>query len=166
MSSRASERPAWPRRRALLSACTAALLLLAGGCMSIQAPPRFLVIGRGTSELKAITPDEARLWVREFNDWKRGDLGFWAEALRNDFTGNRGYTLIEEQEVQDAKGRNGLELRFEAAAQGQAQGYLVTLFVLPGWMKNTLRVAEFVAPKPLFDGYLPGVRQAITTISR
>ena len=82
----------------------------------------------------------------------------------NDLVGNRGYALLEERKVRDRAGREGLELRFETTAGGEAQGYLATLFVFPGWLHNTIRVAELVAPREVFQKELPGVRAAIETI--
>jgi hypothetical protein len=136
------------------------------GCLSIDAPPGFLVIEKGSSSLKALTADEARLWVREFSDSTQGDLAFWSEAVRNDFAANRGYTLIEERPVKDAAGREGKESVFEITAGGQALRYLATLFVREGWFANRIRVAEFAAPREVFAKHAAAVRQAIGTIRR
>ena len=141
------------------------LVLFLGGCLSFEVPEKFLILDKGFSEIKAITPDEAKLWVREFNDPKKGDFNFWSDTLKSDFVQNRGYTLIEERKVKDKKGRDGLELLFEVTSAGAAQRYLVTLFVFQGWLKNTIRVVEFVAPKPIFDGYVQRVREAISTLT-
>jgi hypothetical protein len=144
-----------------------ALAVAAGtltSCLSIQAPS-FHVLEEGTDSLKAMTPDDARLWVREFGDSTKGNLSFWSQALRNDLVSNRGYTLIEERKVKDADGHDGAEMLFEVTAGGRAQRYIVALYVFEGLFSNTIRVAEYVAPKELQDKYEAEVRKAFAAIS-
>ena len=139
---------------------------LVAGCLTLEAPDRFLVVERGTDELKAITPDEAKLWVREFRDPDAGSIDFWSDALKSDFTGNRGYTLLDEGSAAGQDGEKGREFLFEVTAAGVVERYLVVLFVHAGWTANTIRVVEFVAPKELFERYAPGVRGAVKTIRK
>jgi hypothetical protein len=40
----------------------------------------------------------------------------------------------------------------------------VDLFVLEGWLSNTIVVVEFVAPKEVFQKELDGVRKAVATL--
>jgi hypothetical protein len=63
-----------------------------------------------------------------------------------------------------APGRRRLELVFEVTAAGAAQRYLAALFVYEGWLANTIRTVEFVAPKDLFERYAAGVRKSVATI--
>ena len=151
----------------ILSASVMALAVATGtltSCLSIQAPS-FLVLQKSTDSLKAMTPDDARVWVREFGDSSRGDLSFWSQALRNDLVSNRGYTLIEERKVKDADGHDGAEMLFEVTAGGRAQRYIVALYVFEGLFSNTIRVAEYVAPKELQEKYEAEVKKAFTAIS-
>jgi hypothetical protein len=165
MHLRPSERPAVSRRRfAPRLALAASLALTAAGCLTMETPPEFLVIDDDTSEVRAVTPDDARLWAREFDDPLRGSLAFWSETLKTDLTVNRGYTLIQQREVKTKSGRPGVELDCEVTAQGAARGYLVTLFIVEGWMSNTIQVVEFTAPKNAFDSRVEAVRSAIATI--
>ena len=78
----------------LLSAAAAFVVVTAGGCATLQmdVPDRFLVIKEEGDSLKAMTPEESRLWVRDFNDDTRGSLTFWRDALRGDLLKGRGYT--------------------------------------------------------------------------
>jgi hypothetical protein len=142
----------------------AAAALVLPSCLSIEAPS-FHVLEESTDSLKAITPEDARLWVREFSDSTRGNLSFWSQALRNDLVGNRGYTLIEERKVKDIEGRDGSEMLFEVTAGGRAQRYIVALYVFEGLFSNTIRVAEYVAPKGLQEKYEAEVRKAFAAIS-
>jgi len=142
----------------------AVLALVLAGCragLSIEPPPSFLVIARDRREVKAITPDEVKLWVREFDDPHGASASFWGDTLRNELLKNRGYVLIGERKVSDRDGREGLELLMEATAQGQAHRYLMTLFVGEG----RIRVGELVGPKPVFDRYLEDVRKALASMT-
>ncbi|MBN2358200.1 MAG: hypothetical protein JXR83_02025 [Deltaproteobacteria bacterium] len=138
--------------------------LLAGGCVSIQAPKDFLVVDKGIDEIKAVTPDDAKLWVRTFDDPDGGDLAFWSKTLKLDLTKNRGYVLLGEEPIEDKQGRQGAALLLETTLQGKPTRELLALFVLPGWPDNRIRVVELVADKETFERVLPDVKQAIATL--
>lgn len=144
------------------------LLVLAGpfssACVTMQPPDGFLVLSRGPGELKATTPDDDRLWVRDFDDEARGDLAFWRDALKADFARNRGYTLLSERDVVDAGGTPGVELVWEATLGGRPFRELVAVFVREGLLGNTIRVVEFVAEKDRFDAQVEAVRGSIATL--
>jgi hypothetical protein len=117
------------------------------------------------SELKATTPDDARLWVREFDDPDGGTVVFLAETLKNDLTSNRGYAFRTDSGTMDATGRPGIEQTYETAAGGEPHGYLVAVFVVERTLRdNLVRVAEFAAPKPVFDEHVESIRTAIGTL--
>lgn len=142
----------------------ALLALLSSSCVTMQVPDAFLVTERGTSELKAITPEETKLWVREFSDPDQGDLAFWSEALRRDLVENRGYTLLSEGKIRDGRGREGKELLLEATVQGRPVRELLALFVHEGTFEHTIRVVELVGEKEPFDAAVDDVRAAIGTL--
>ena len=100
------------------------------GGLSLGQLDGFLIVANDGSELKAITPDASKLWVREFAVPQRPDLDFWSKALRSDLIDHRGYRLIEETPVRDGKWKDGLVMVFDVVAQGQAQRYLVCLYAL------------------------------------
>jgi hypothetical protein len=151
-----------PRRFPVLS-LLASLPFLAG-CMSMEVPQEFLVIESGSSELKALSADDAKIWVKQFSDSHQGDLSFWSDALKNDLVDNRGYTLLEEGTATDGTGTEGVEYLFEATLSGRAQRYLLFLFVHPGWMSNTICTVEYVASKEIFDEHLAKVRESVKTL--
>ncbi len=142
------------------------VLFVLGGCYAIEMdlPPDFLQLETGGFELKAITPDDARLWVREFEDGDQGDLQFWASSLKVDLEENRGYSPVEEAELRDDQGRVGTQMQFAVTTEGEPHGYLVAVFVFEGSSTNTIRVAEFVAPRAVFEQQLEGVEAALVTI--
>jgi hypothetical protein len=133
---------------------------LAGCSIPMDVPAKFVVLDRGAREIQAMSPDQARLSVRDFHNDQEGDLGFWSLALLNDYQVNRGYLLVEERKTRDAAGRDGAESLWETTLDGTAQRYLVTLFVFG----KTVRVVEYLAPKPLFEKYLEDVRKAVGTL--
>lgn len=148
-------------RSVLLAAAPAVVFLASAGCrLPMEMPSKFIAIDRGAHEIRAMSPDGARLSVLDLGDAKEGDLSFWSEALRNDFQGNRGYVLVEERKVVDAAGREGAESIWETTLDGVPQRYLVTIFILD----DTVRAAEYLAPKPVFEKYLEDVRKAVGTL--
>ena len=79
------------QQRTTLFALAAASLLLGACTIQADLPSEFLRLDSQQRELKAMTADDARLWVREFDDPEDGNLAFWTEALRNDLVDRRGY---------------------------------------------------------------------------
>jgi len=137
-------------------------LLLPGG-VSLDVPEGFVLVERQRDQIKAVSPDESKLWLREFPATNRADLVFWSEALKNHLIHRRGYTLIEQRPVRDGSGLDGLELHFEVASRGIAYRYLVTLYVpdRPFWSsQGKIRVVEFLAPEPAFARHLQLVRRS------
>jgi hypothetical protein len=163
MSSTASESTCWQVFSSL-----AALVLggfLSSGCISMTAPPDFLVLEDSSSrEWKAVTPDDAKILVREFGDGYQGDLKFWSEVVKKDFIENRGYTLIQEGKAKGPDDREGTEFLFECTVQARPQRYMLSLFVIEGSMSNTVCTVEYVAPKDVFEKHLENVKNAILTL--
>ena len=130
----------------------------------MQMPAPFLALRAPRGEFKAVTPDDARLWVREFVDEEHGSLAFWVEALRRDLTESRGYELVDESDVRDAAGRAGRRLRCAATIEGERHGYLVAVFVIDGLVAATIRVVEFTARLAAFDAHYGAVVGALPTL--
>jgi hypothetical protein len=134
------------------------------GSRNLRGPDGFLRLETGGDELKATTPDGARLWVREFDDRDCGTLAFWAEAVENDLVENRGYVRDRGAEIEDADGHPGRLQRYSATAAGEPHGYLIAIFVIEGVNTNTIRTAEFTAPRATFDAHAAAVEAALRTI--
>lgn len=163
-----TERPRFvprQRRRRWLRVLACVLALAAGGCgIGMDLPEPFLQLHTSGRELKATTPDDARLWVREFEDQDQGGLPFWAATLHNELTGSRGYELIEQSELRDGSGCPGRLFELRALVDGERWGYLVAVFVRAGTWSNTICVAEFVAREDTFTTHAPAIRTALTTL--
>jgi hypothetical protein len=142
------------------------LLVLPACATTMDLPPDFLRLHGNL--LKATTPDDARLWVREFADPDAGPLEFWSKVLERDCVQNRGYELVGASDVHDGAGHAGRQFEFRTAADGERYGYLVSLFVLPGsflpWSHQHVLVAEFTAREAVFTQRLASVRTAIATL--
>jgi hypothetical protein len=137
--------------------------------LEIDTPDGFLQLETSGQEIKATTPDDARLWVHQFVDRDLGTVEFWAEALSHDLVEGRGYRLEEELETRDAEGRPGAIGVYTTTVDGVVLGYLCALFVIEerpflGDDYNLIRLAEFVAPKDAFDALRPEVEKALTTL--
>jgi hypothetical protein len=129
----------------------------------------FLIVSADRSELKAITPDASKLWVREFAVLQPANLDFWSKALRTDLIDHRGYRLLEEKHVQDGKGNEGLEMVCDVRVQGQDHRYLVIVYAVEGtfWRRGSyVRTIEFVAPTATFEKCAAVVRQAFISPNR
>jgi hypothetical protein len=139
-------------------------LIASSACITFTPPDRFLVVKRGGDELKAITPEESKLWIRSFDDDDKGGLAFWRDALKADLKDNRGYVVLSEADVKDGANTPGKELVLESTVNGRAVRELMDVFVYGGWFGDTIRVVEYVAEKARFDGEVDGVRKSITTL--
>ena len=143
----------------------AVLLLVANAaCISYAPPARFLVTERTCDEAKALTPEESKVWLRTFEDDKRGGLAFWVDALKDDLLKTRGYILIEESEVQTGGGTPGKALVLETSPQGRATRELLAVFVNSGLFADEIRVLEYVAEQPAFMQEVGGVRGSLKSL--
>lgn len=153
-------------RAAVAVVAVSALSSLSACAWQMELPPRFLRLDSSTDELKATTPDDARLWGRELTVTGDGTLDFWMTTLRHELLA-RGYELQREFPVTDGDGTKGQAMTFLACVEGEELGYLVALFLEPGGLltdSDTLRLLEFVAPHDAWQRDHDAVEAAITTL--
>jgi hypothetical protein len=145
-----------------------ALLLVAAAlftsCVTYTPPERFMKTAESGSQLKAVTPEESKLWIRDFDDDDQGGLAFWHDALVKDLKDNRGYVVIADVDTKDGSGNAGKELVLESTVNGRPVRELLALFVYGGWLSDRIRVVEYVAEKPQFDKEVDGVRKSFATL--
>jgi len=147
--------------RFLLRATAAAFLLVAtGAChLPVQLPPDFVQLD-DYDDFTAVTGDDARFCIREFEDPHEAPLAFWAQAVEFDFTQQRGYELVGKGQVNNRSGRGGVWIECAANVAGERIGYLVAV-----WVDGTdVQVAEFAARAEVFKARVEGVRAALTTV--
>lgn len=152
-----------------------ALLLAAAiastGCatLSMDLPQEFLVLPDEGDGMRATTPSEARVWLREHDAPPGAQLAFWRAALKRNLVEGRGYTVVEEQEIKDASGREGIEMLCEGKIGGVPHRYLLAVFVLPTPLPmlfdDTIRTVEYAAEKKDFETHLEAVRKSIRSLS-
>jgi len=152
------------QRRSIATLVFSLLAVSSASCISFDPPKSFLVTWRGAADLKAITPDESKLWVRNFPDVDRGGLSFWVEALKRDFVDNRGYVLISDAAIKDGAGTAGHEVLVESTVGGRPMRELLCVFVYGGLFEDNIRVVEFVADKTAFDRELTSVRTSVSAM--
>ena len=142
------------------------LLTLTSCAIQANVPDKFLKLENDQYQLKATSADNAIFWVRRFDSQQQdSNLDFWAEALINNLVKGRGYTLVDSSELQTRSGRKGRAMVLEATVGGETQRELFAIFTKERlWGGPSIYVAEYVAPKALFDQYLDNVREAIQSL--
>lgn len=148
-------------RTTLLSLLVSALPLLLGACaVTIELPKDFLVLGeQDDASFRAVTGDDARVWIREFDDPNAADRAFWRQAIEYDFT-QRGYRIVAKGEAKDGRGASGDWFECTADVRGERIGYLVVVWV----QDQRIRVLEFAAREPVYEARVAGVRAALATL--
>lgn len=139
-----------------------ALALLAGCAAPITLSKEFvtLVDHRAAADFRAVTGDDARVWMRRFEDRNEGDLTFWAKSLEYDFVQQRGYDLVAQGESKDAAGRAGKWFQCTANVRGERIGYLVAV-----WVDGVeITVVEFAARADVFEARVEEIKKALHTV--
>jgi len=148
---------------------------LALGCVAFAAaacavpitlPAEFVQLRDAGDGYRAVTSDGARVWVREL--WDPTDAGaeFWADSVRADLVGRRGYELVDEGEVQSGDGDAGRWLELIGDVGGRRVGYLVACWPHDKWLRSGkyLQVVEFAAEAEVYAARVDAVRAALGTV--
>jgi hypothetical protein len=134
-------------------------LLFAGCATQIDLPKDFLQLSDSV-QFQAVTGDDARVWIRDFEDPDAASREFWAQAVEYDFVQQRGYELIAKGEVKNRSGTAGDWFECAANVGGERVGYLVAV-----WVSGTkIKVAEFAARNEVFKARVESVRAALRTV--
>ncbi|MCA8975003.1 MAG: hypothetical protein KDC98_09790 [Planctomycetes bacterium] len=149
--------------RAICHARAGVLSLLAAGCAApIEMGKDFvtLVGHEEAADYRAVTGDDARLWMRRFEDPNVADLEFWTQALEYDFVQQRGYDLVAKGDVKNAADELGSWFQCAANVGGDRTGYLVAVWV----RGREITVVEFAARAEVFAARLDDVRRSLWTV--
>ncbi|MBL8750898.1 MAG: hypothetical protein JNK78_17185 [Planctomycetes bacterium] len=147
-----------PRCPNLVAPLVAALSVVA--CATpIRLPKDFLEL-HSSGAFRAVTGDDARVWVREFEDPNSASLAFWATALEHEFTQQRGYDIVGKGAVKNRDGDEGAWFECAANVAGRRVGYLCALWV----DGRDVQVVEFAADAEVFAARVEGVRAALKTV--
>lgn len=145
------------RHRAIAGSCLFAAL--AAACAApITLPKDFLVLDR-SGDYQAVTGDDARVWIREFEDPNEASLAFWSTAIEHEFTQQRGYDLVGKGGIKNRYGDDGMWFECAANLRGERIGYFVAIWV----DGRDVHVVEFAARAETFAARLESVRTALKT---
>ncbi|MCB9878076.1 MAG: hypothetical protein H6835_10785 [Planctomycetes bacterium] len=154
------------RLRHFVAALSAAFF--AACAAPLQLPEGFVELEDAGYGYRAVTSDDARLWLRELRDPTEGEIEFWAEALQRDLVEERGYELVASGDLQDASGAGGRWLEATSNVRGQRIDYLVALWCRKRswWLGGgeDLLVAEFAAGAEVYARRLAQVKAALSTV--
>lgn len=144
----------------------AGLAALASCTTPIRLPADFVELRDAGEGLRAVTSDDARVWVRELWDPTEGSVDFWAATLKNDLIEQRGYQFVGEGELADAAGEAGRWLEFATDVRGVRVGYLVALWVRTRWLQRGcwLQTVEYTAAQDVYAARVDAVRAALATV--
>jgi len=114
------------------------------------------------SDFRAVTADDARVWVRRFDDANEADLEFWAQVLEHDFVQQRGYDLVGQGDVENADHERGRWFECVTNVRGERVGYLIAV-----WANGSdVLVVEFAARGEIYGNRVECVRVALWTVRR
>lgn len=146
---------------------TMLLAALAAGCAApLRLPGSFVELRDAGEGFRAVTSDDARVWVRRIYEPTSGDVSFWAETLKKDFVDERGYQLVAEGEAAKADGEQGRWIEVTANVGGQRVDYLVAVWVEPATFAggDWLQVVEFAAEREVYARRVEAVKVALSTL--
>ena len=129
----------------------------------MEAPSGFLVVRENRHELQAVSPDDARVWLREFPVDNKTGPEFWSKAIQTHLVDHLGYRLIDQSEVESISRQPGHQMLFEADSEQGPVRYLLTILRRPKpvWSRQgTIQVVEFAAPANLYADYIDAVGAA------
>lgn len=136
---------------------------LVEGQAPMSAPDGFLVVASSRRELQAVSPDDARVWLREFPVDNDTTNDFWARAIQTHLVDHLGYRLIDQTEITGPARQTGHQMLFASdSAQGPMR-YLLTVLPQPkrAWSsKQRIQVVEFAATAELYAEYVDAVGEA------
>lgn len=124
-----------PTYQLISSSFVAVILLTASGCGSSfehRTPSGFVELEDQEDlgyDYRATSADGTVLAVRAMDNEPRGELGFWADAIRNRMRRQAGYAHLETRDVKTRSGLAGKQLRFGHDRSQKPHLYYITVFV-------------------------------------
>jgi hypothetical protein len=136
----------------------AGLLAVAGlGCgrpFDVKAAPGFVELENQTTyDWRATTPDGVVMAVRVVEDEKRGDLGFWTQAITQQMRDVSGYALFSSVDVVSADGTKGRRLELGHDEDNKPYVYWITIYPAQG----RLYLVEAGGAKEAFERARPNI---------
>ena len=129
------------------------------GRKPVDVPDGFVLLKSSRDELQAISPDDARVWYREFDVSNDASLDFWTKAVRTHLVEHQGCRLVDESEVSAENTmfkRRAHQMLLAASSDRGPLLHLLTISVKPRTLRpghNTVQITEFTAPPELYEEY-------------
>ena len=148
-----------------MSKLTALMLLIVAACVPactdrMELPANFVELDRherGPYDVRGISADGVVVALRHYPNPKGGSLEFWSEAIRNELTRGRGYTLEASEPIESASGVPGQLMTFAARRRGAPAEYVVGVFVT----SQRVLVAEAGGKKEALSPRLEEIRTCL-----
>jgi hypothetical protein len=158
------------------SAVLLALSLAAAGCgeaavaprSALETPESFLELDQleySEYVYRAASADGVVVGLREIPNERRGSLGFWSDAIRNQLRDGGAYALLDERDVTGQGGLRGRQLRFGRDQAGHPFRYWVTLFVRNEGDAPWLWIIEAGGEQETFDQHQDAVSALIASFA-
>jgi hypothetical protein len=140
-----------------------ALLALAG-CghpFDIAPAPGFVPLENQASfDWRATTPEGVVVGVRVVEDEKRGDLGFWTQAVTLQMRDVSGYALLSSTDIVSADGTKGKKLEFGHDEDGKPFVYWISIYAA----QSRLFLVEAGGAKDPFERAKPNVEWILKSV--
>jgi hypothetical protein len=149
-------------RKALCFFLPVAALAGMSGCrtFSVKTPDGFVKYRRTSTYYRAVSPENSLIVVRSRENDPRGSLSYWAETLKRDLTKVRGYKLLDESKVENAQGKEGVQMRFNGAFRGRMFTYYISVFVT----NERIFTVETLAEKDHIDRRKEAFQKAVASM--
>lgn len=139
----------------------ASSLTACGRPFDVKTAPGFVPLENQTTyDYRATTPEGVVVAVRVVEDEKRGDLGFWTQALTLQLRDVSGYALLDVKDVASRDGTKGKLLKFGHDEDNKPFTYWVTIFLA----QDRVFLVEAGGAKEIFERAQPSVEWMLQTV--
>lgn len=145
----------------LLAASLALGTAACGKPFDVKTAPGFVALEHQRDfDWRATTPEGVVVGIRVVEDEKRGDLGFWTQAMTLQLRDVTGYALLESADVVSGDGTKGRLLKFGHDEDDKPYVYWVAIFPA----QSRLFLVEAGGAKDLFERARPNVEWTMKSV--
>ena len=152
-------------RRCLLAFALVLAALSTAACgkpFDVKTAPGFVELKNQVEfDWRATTPEGVVVGIRVVEDEKRGDLGFWTQAITLQLRDVSGYALLESADTASADGTKGRLLKFGHDEDDKPYVYWVSLFLA----QDRLFIVEAGGQKEIFERAKPSIEWTMKNIA-
>ena len=153
------------RRSFVLATMLAGLCALGtaacGKPFDVKTAPGFVALeNQRDFDWRATTPQGVVVGIRVVEDEKRGDLGFWTQAVTLQLRDVTGYALLESADVVSGDGTRGKLLKFGHDEDDKPYVYWVAIYPA----QSRLFLVESGGQKDLFERARPSIEWTMKSV--